>query len=333
MISRRQACCGLAAGGVAILSGTAIAASGFDPSATVRHLARVTRDEYHDARLGRQIADHLIAALRQGRLDASGAEALATQLNREIAAASKDAHFVVMAGAMAHLPPVPPTEPHSETPPFNDGELAYLKRRNFGIAAAEVLDGNIGRLAIGDQFYRPAKELRERLALAMGFVADTSGLIVDLRTAYGGDPKSVAHYLSYFFDRPPFVLNRFRWRNRPPEEFRTTRDPGGPLYGERRPVAVLVSRSTVSAPEEFAYNMKALRRGTIIGERTQGAANHALPVPIAGGFTAFIPKARAENPVTGTNWEGVGVEPDVAADPPTVTDAHRVILERLRIQR
>ncbi len=330
MISRRAVCTGLAVSGLAMLSGAAAAASRFDPAATVRHLARVTRDEYHDARLGARIAEHLIEALRQRRFEASSPERLAAELNREIAAASKDAHFVVMAGAMAHLPPVPPTEPHSETPPFDDRELAYLKRRNFGMAAAEVLSDNIGRLAIGDQFFRPAPELRARLALAMGFLSDTRAMIVDLRTAHGGDPKSVAFYLSYFFDRPPFVLNRFRWRNRPTEEFLTTRDPGGRLYGEQRPVAVLVSRSTVSAPEEFAYNMKALRRGIIVGERTQGAANHALPMALEGGFTAFIPKARAENPVTRTNWEGIGVEPDVPSSPPTVADAHRALVERLR---
>ena len=329
MLSRRHLCQGLGAAGLALATGVAKAAGSLNPAASVQHLARVTRSEYHDPILGGAIAKHLIDGIKRGTFRVSSPEDLAARLNAEIAAVSKDAHFVVMAGAMAHLPPVPPTEPHAETPPFNSQELEFLKHRNFGIGTAAVLSGNIGHLRISDQFYRPARELRERLALAMTFLADTKGMIVDLSTAHGGDPKSVALYLSYFFDRAPFVLNRFRWRNLPAQEFTTVRDPGGPLYGERRPIAVLVSKSTVSAPEEFAYNVKAFKRGIVVGERTAGAANHALPVQIDGGITAFIPKARAENPVTGTNWEGVGVEPDVAASPPTVEAARKALIERV----
>jgi hypothetical protein len=305
------------------------AAGPFDPARTVEHLARVTREEYHDARLAAAIADRLIAGMRSGGFASGNPAQFADRLNGEIAAASGDDHFVVMAGEMADMRPVPPTEPHSETLPLNDRERTFLKAQNFGFAVAEVLPGNVGRLAVREQFYRPAPEVRQRLAAAMSFLADTAALIVDLRKTIGGDPKSVALALSYFFEGAPFVVNRFRWRKLPTQEFSTSADPGGPRYGARRPVAVLVSKSSFSAAEEFAYDMKVLRRGIIVGENTPGAANHALPVALEGGFTAFIPKARAENPLTGTNWEGVGVDPDVPASPPTVTAAHRVLLKRL----
>ena len=96
-----------------------------------------------------------------------------------------------------------------------------------------------------------------------------------------------------------------------------------------KPVFVLTSGRTFSGGEEFAYDMQVLKRGIIVGERTPGAANHALPVSIQGGLTAFVPRARAENPVTGTNWEGTGIAPDELASPPTVAEAHRVLLQRL----
>ena len=32
-------------------------------------------------------------------------------------------------------------------------------------------------------------------------------------------------------------------------------------------------------------------------------------------FAAMVPSGRAINPTTRTNWEGVGVAPDVAVDP------------------
>ena len=313
-----------------LLSGSKLlAASSFDVAPAVRHLAEVTRAEYHDQRLGAAIADRLLSAMARGRLQSTSAEQLANKLNHEIKAASSDAHFVVMAGDMSGMRDVPPTEPHAQTPPLSERELRFLQGKNFGIASAEVLAGNIGRLAIRPQFYRPTREVRERYARAMTSLSGTAGLIVDLRETIGGDPKTVALVLSYFFARPPFVINRLKWRNLPTEEFWTTAEPGGPKYGEKRPVAVLVSDSSYSAAEEFAYDIQVLGRAIVIGERTPGAANHALPVVLSGGFTAFIPKARAENPVTGTNWEGVGVRPTVELSSPTIQDARRVVLERL----
>jgi hypothetical protein len=40
-----------------------------------------------------------------------------------------------------------------------------------------------------------------------------------------------------------------------------------------------------------------------------------------------VPTARSINPVTGTNWEGAGVEPDVAI---AAEDALKAALEHLR---
>lgn len=313
-----------------ILSGSELlAATPSEVASTVRHLAQVTRAEYHDEQLSVAISDRLLAALAEGRLQSTSPGQLAGKLNTEIEVASNDAHFVVMAGDMTGMRNVPPTEPHRPTAPLNEAELRFLQGENFGIAEAEVLAGNVGRIAIRPQFYRPAPEVCQRVAVAMTVLSDTDGLVVDLTETIGGDPKSVAHFLSYFFDRPPFVVNRFKWRNLPVEEYWTTAEPGGPKYGEKRPVAVLVSGSSFSAAEEFAYDIQALGRGIVVGQKTPGAANHALPVALAGGFTVFIPKARAENPLTGTNWEGVGVRPSIEIKPPTIEAARKVVLARI----
>lgn len=318
-----------AAGALLILSASGgRAAERFNAAATVRHLAKATRLNYHDARLGGIIADRLLTALRSRRFDDLNPTALEKSVNEEVAAASRDAHFIVMKGDMSEMRAVPPTEPHGTTLPLTAPELRFLKQENYGFAAAQVLKDNVGLIQIKPQFYRPVREVRERAALAMAFVADTAGLIIDLTETMGGDPNTVALLLSYFLDRPPMVVNRFHWRNLPTEEFRTTADPGGPKYGESRPVAVLVSRSSYSAAEEFAYDMQVLRRGIIVGEKTPGAANHALPVKLVGGFTAFIPMARAENPITRTNWEGSGVLPDVIVSPPTVDAAQQLIASK-----
>src|SRR5262249_50927356 len=85
----------------------------------------------------------------------------------------------------------------------------------------------------------------------------------------------------------------------------------GPRY-TNKPVYVLTSARTFSGAEEFAYNLKALKRATLIGETTGGGANPGDEFLLAPHYAAFIPTGRAVNPVTGTNWEGTGVAPDIA---------------------
>jgi retinol-binding protein 3 len=286
--------------------------------------------EYHDAQQGRRAAELLRRSSRRGQYDGLDEIGLAERTNADAQTILHDEHFMVMAGVMAPNsggPSRPHADPHRPDP----AELESLTDVNFGVASARILAGNIGELQIQPQFFRPIEEVRDRYAAAFSLLAGTSAVVVNLTNTIGGDPKTVALVLSYFFDREPFVINRFIWRNLPVEEFRTTRSPGGPLYGEQRPIVVAVSRNSYSAAEEFAYDVKALERGVVVGEQTPGAANHSLPIIVAGRFTVFIPRARAENPITHTNWEGVGVAPDVTAEGGAILGAaHRVALEGVR---
>jgi C-terminal processing protease CtpA/Prc len=145
----------------------------------------------------------------------------------------------------------------------------------------------------------------------MGFLANTDALIVDLRRNGGGRPEMVALLSSYLFDERTH-LNDLYWRegNRT-DEFWTNATVAGPRYGGKKPVFVLTSKRTFSGAEEFAYNLKALKRATIVGETSGGGAHPGDMQKIADGFAMFVPTGRAINPVTKTNWEGVGVEPDV----------------------
>jgi C-terminal processing protease CtpA/Prc len=78
------------------------------------------------------------------------------------------------------------------------------------------------------------------------------------------------------------------------------------------PIYILTSKTTFSAGEEFTYDLQSQKRATIIGETTGGGAHPVRPFSVSNGFVANIPFARAINPVTKTNWETIGVKPDVA---------------------
>jgi C-terminal processing protease CtpA/Prc len=205
--------------------------------------------------------------------------------------------------------------------------LPFLTANGFGVATAEILPGNIGRIELTG-FPPPFRETRRRIDDAFTEVADTWGLIIDLTRNGGGTPPTVAYALSYLFDRPPFAIGGFRWRHRPEERTLTTLDLGGRRYGEGRPLAVTISSATFSGGEEFAYALKAVKRAVIVGEKSAGAANPGARYPLPGGFVGFVPQGRAVHPLTGTSWEGVGVVPDVgSARESVLPTAHRSVLE------
>ena len=60
------------------------------------------------------------------------------------------------------------------------------------------------------------------------------------------------------------------------------------------------------------YNLKNLKRATIVGETTGGGAHPVMGRRIDDHFMIGVPFARAVNPISKKNWEGTGVEPDVS---------------------
>ena len=80
-----------------------------------------------------------------------------------------------------------------------------------------------------------------------------------------------------------------------------------------RPLIVTAQGQTFSAGEEFAYDLKMLERSVLLGKTTAGAANPAAQQRIDRHFGIAVPMGRVINPISGTNWEGVGVQPDVMA--------------------
>ena len=104
----------------------------------------------------------------------------------------------------------------------------------------------------------------------------------------------------------------------------TLRDVKGARFGGKKPMYVLTSKETFSGGEELAYDLQALRRAKTVDETTDGDAHPVGPRPIDAWFTIMVPSGRPINPVTKTDWEGVGVKADipVAADA-ALDEAHR----------
>ena len=237
----------------------------------------------------------------------TSAKEFATKLTTDLQAVSNDKHLRVR---YSHQP-IPERGPRRE-PTAEDRER--FKREmtwsNHGFSKVERLPGNIGYLEFLN-FMDP--ELgADTVAAAMNFVNNTEALIIDMRNNGGGNPAMVALVCSYLFGPEPVHLNDLYWRegNRT-EEFWTKKEVAGKRY-LNKDVYVLTSKRTFSGAEEFSYNLKNLKRATIIGETTGGGAHPGGGFRITEHFGMFVPTGRAISPITKTNWEGTGVTPDVA---------------------
>jgi C-terminal processing protease CtpA/Prc len=236
---------------------------------------------------------------------------LATALTKDLQELTKDKHVRVNCST-AKLPARPANGDNGPPPE----EMAKMRARqrvlNAGFVKVERLPGNLGYLRL-DGFMDPEAG-REPLLGAMTFLKNTDAFILDLRYNGGGTPLMIRDLCSYFFDEKPVHLNSMYFRKGDrKEEFWTNKDVPGPRY-MNKDVYVLTSAFTFSGGEECAYNFQTQKRGTIIGETTGGGAHPGGTVPVADHYMIFIPTGRAINPITKTNWEGVGVKPDVSVD-------------------
>lgn len=247
---------------------------------------------------------------QRGEFDSlRSANALARTLTGRLKAlAHGDQHLEVRYFARAQ----PEPSPGGEASAAEQAALALKMRRlNAGLETVGRFRGNIGYLELR-KFWRP-KDVAPKLPAAMKLLADTAALIIDLRDCGGGDPETVMLVASYLFDQPTH-LNDVYWRDENRLETRwTSATVEGDRYGGRRKIYVLISGETASGCEDFAYALKNTGRATLIGETTAGAAHAGSPKRLTEHFMMFVPTGRPVSPVTHTDWEGVGVTPDVKA--------------------
>jgi C-terminal processing protease CtpA/Prc len=144
---------------------------------------------------------------------------------------------------------------------------------------------------------------------ALNFLADSDVLILDLRDNHGGMSGMVVLIASYLFDEPIHLNDAYDRKNAIKEFWTSPNVPGKKFIG--KPVFLLTSKATFSAAEDFCYAVKNLKRATLVGERTGGGAHPVDLQRIDDHFSIVVPLARSISPITKTDWEGAGVEPDV----------------------
>jgi len=299
----------------------------------VDRLAAVLNEHYIFPDKARQMEAVLRQRQQEGKYDGlEDGEKLAERLTADLQGVIRDRHMEVGFRPGLVLPhegngPPPTTrkEWEEQTNVLIRLVMRAVARRD--VEKVERLGANIGYLKISG--FPPPWLVAGKFGAAMDELANTDGLIVDLRQNGGGGTESAALLISYFVDRRTRLNDVWDRHTGATMHHWTTDELDGKRYGSGKPVYILVGPGTMSAGEDFAYTMQALKRATVIGAPTWGGANPAIPHRIGAHFYVSVPGRRTINPITRSNWEGVGVIPDIPAAP---DKALAVAQDRLRRQ-
>jgi peptidase S41-like protein len=262
---------------------------------------------------------HLEQRLADGAYDAaSTSEELGALVTADLQSVNGDRHLRLKHHA-------------DEIPDGDDGATAQevireAKRSLGGVPNVRALDGGVALLELAPLLF-PVEMSGEVVTAALTLVADAEALIIDLRNNRGGDPSTVALICGYLLDEPTHLNTlHFRDRDTHDQSWSPAYVPGK-RFGGTKPLSVLTSGRTFSGAEELAYDLQQLGRATIVGERTGGGAHPRRGFKVHAHLEATIPTGRAVNPISGTNWELVGVVPDIEVpEAEALERAHREVL-------
>jgi hypothetical protein len=259
------------------------------------------RQYYFDRDVAQNTAQALLAHENRGDDNAATeGGAFADLVTQQMRDASRDMHLV-MEYSRDRLPEHAP----EQTPESLARYRKAMGRENCMFKKIEILPHNIGYLKLS--FFSDASVCESTATNAMATLNHADAIIFDLRDNTGGFPNMVSLIASYLFDHPEYMYSP---RGAPTEQSWTRSPVAGNKLADK-PVYVLTSASTWSGAEQFSYDLKMLRRATLVGETTRGGAHAGVFHRIDDHFGVGIPEVKPTNPFGKADWEGTGVAPDV----------------------
>ncbi len=274
----------------------------------IHTLSLLMNDFYVFPEVAKKTEIHLLQQLADGHFDPfTSDEAFAEALTISVQSINKDKHMRIS----VKPPYVAPERSPERTIEEQLYNLNRTKMYNNGFHAVQVMEGNIGYIDLrGFAGLQNGKGMADAY---MKLIANTDAVIIDLSKNGGGDPAMVQYLCSYFFNSKVHLNSLYFREGDQTIDFYTLDDVDGTKMPEV-PLFVITSEKTFSGAEEFSYNMQTQKRATLVGQTTGGGANPGGTRQINDNLTVFIPTGMAINPITKTNWEGVGVVPEIKTE-------------------
>jgi hypothetical protein len=274
----------------------------------VDSITRFMADKYVFPDMGKKMGDLITQNLKDGAYEnISNPQDFAGKLTEDLRTVNNDRHIGVQYNPeyIAMMKKANADENNKELEEYEKRRSEYS---NYNFKEVKILPGNVGYLKFNS--FQDASNAGPTAIAAMNFLAHTDALIIDLTDNGGGSPSLIQLITTYFFEEPEHLNSFYIREGDKTEQFWTLPYVPGPKM-TKTDIYVLTSGYTFSGAEEFTYNLKNLKRATIVGETTGGGAHPVDMHIINDHFGISIPFGKAVNPVTNTNWEGTGVEPDV----------------------
>ncbi|BCY08725.1 S41 family peptidase [Actinoplanes sp. L3-i22] len=270
------------------------------------------------------IVDRLESSERAGRYRTDSRSVLAELIGADMREAAADKHLGLRVDPDANAAL---RKSHDRDNGLQESAARAAARIHYGLVEQRILEGNVRYLRITDFDWVPDATAASYDAAAR-FLSGADAILIDVRGNRGGEPPAVQYLVSHFLE-PDKLLMTFREGSTAAVQSRALAHlPAGRLSGI--PLSVLIDGNTYSAGEAFAYHVRHFGLGELVGADTAGAANLNELLPVGSDFVVSISHGRPVHPVTGTNWEGVGVPPTIAAAPAQALDvAHAAALQRM----
>ncbi len=284
------------------------------------------RESYVFPQMRPKIIERLDRGQKSGRYNVDDPFLFAERITEDLRDVAHDRHLSLQVNRAAYAAAI-------ATPESDAGEEAFMRRQairdHHGLVEMKRLPGNIRYLKISG-FEWVNDETGAAYDDAMRFLKDGDAIIIDLRDNGGGSHGAVRYLVSHFMDGDTLEMT-FLEGSKPPVQSRTLEYlPAGRLKG--KPLYVLINGFTGSAAEAFAYDVQQFKLGELIGVKTGGAANNNKLLPVAPDFILSVSYGRPVHPISQSNWEGVGVAPDVETPSAQALDVAQVrALDRLTV--
>ncbi|WP_395009587.1 S41 family peptidase [Undibacterium sp.] len=281
-----------------------------------------------------EVADKVNAMLKQRQKNGdydkitSGQE-FAKALTEHLQQQTKDKHLRIH----VELDAIPVGNANGEPSPeekirMDAEERQFMQAVNYGVERIERLGGNVGYFEL--RGFGTTEIVGHAISAAMTLLNASDALIIDLRKNGGGSPQTVALIASYFTDPEVHLNDIYNRSENKTTQIWSTPYTAGPRYDKNKQVYILTSQRTFSAAEDLTYTLQSLKRSITVGEVTGGGAHPVDGQRLHPHFMASIPFGRSINPITKTNWEGTGVQPDILSNAnDALRIAHRKALENL----
>jgi Peptidase family S41/N-terminal domain of Peptidase_S41 in eukaryotic IRBP len=295
-----------------------------DVTSVVEDVIGLVGEHYVDPAAALTISQVVATALAAGRYGGDE-KSLAEAVTADLQSVNGDKHLRLL----YHADPLPEREPGDDAAEW-DAMARWAGRTCSGVARVERLPGNVGYLDFHPVLF-PVAMCGDAVSAAMTIVAPSEALIIDLRQCLGGEPAMAVFLYSYLCGDDPVELTGLyeRKADRVMQLWTLPFVPG-PRFGATKPVYVLTSGSTFSGGEQVSYDLQQTGRAVVIGERTKGGAHAREGFRVHPHLEATISVSRAVNPVTGGNWEGTGILPDIEVPADRARDrAYRLALEHV----